>query len=146
MLSLLRKSALWILLAPWALTLGGAASNQLVLHANQDRFPVMWNEYKVNKYVMHLESIIQGKDKDAARLAAFELEALREADYLDDTHVVMSNKTHLNLLADIFDLHDATYSIGDALIYLGDWAWDFAPFVWGFEVIRRLRKREETQY
>ena len=55
----------------------------------------------------------------------------------------MTKDTHLNYLADIFDLHDGIYSIGDFLLMLGGWLMTFAPFVWAFEVVNRLRKKED---
>ena len=57
---------------------------------------------------------------------------------LDDVHCVMTSKTHLNLLADIFDMKDGIYSIGDFLLILGGWLLGFAPFVFLFDVARKL--------
>lgn len=57
---------------------------------------------------------------------------------MDDTHCVMTEDTHLNLLADVFDFHDSIMSIGDLLLDFGGWLWGFAPFVWCFEVTRRI--------
>ena len=64
------------------------------------------------------------------------------AGYIDDTHVVMTKQTHLNFLADVFDMHDGIYSAGDGLIYLGEWFFGFAPFIWVFESIRRLSAKQ----
>src|SRR5208337_974679 len=132
MFSFLRKTALWILLLPVALGIGGTLSNQLVLKANHDTFPVMWNDYKVNEYRLNLEKKIQtSKDPDEAMMAQFDLEALELGGYIDDTHVIMTSNTHLNFLADIIDFHTVTYSVGDLGIVLGDYLWSYAPLVWG---------------
>lgn len=107
---------LWILLAPWAAIYLGASSNQLVLIANHDKFPVMFNAGKIAR----LESI--GPDG-----------------LLDDVHCLMTHQTHLNALADIFDLKDGMYSIGDGLLTLGEWLNGFCCYVWIALVIWRLR-------
>ena len=141
MFQFLRKTALWILLAPAAVWGVGFLSNQAVLAANHNQFPVMWNTYKVASYALHLEEVAaHTKDEKDAIQVQFDLEALKEFGYIDDTHVVMSSSTRLNFLADWIDLGTATYSPGDELLYLGNWLFTFSPFVWGFEVIRRLRQ------
>ena len=58
--------------------------------------------------------------------------------YLDPTHIVMTNQTHLNLLADIFDSKDGIYSIGDGLLALGDWLSAFCVYVWIVLVVRKI--------
>ena len=50
MFKFLRKTALWIVALPLLCFILGAASNQAVPIANHDKFPVMWNDYKINKY------------------------------------------------------------------------------------------------
>lgn len=116
----LRTSGLWILLAPLAIIGLGTASNQAVLIANHDKFPVMVNEYR----------------RSQAELTGTDL-------MMDKIHCVMTDKTHLNVLADVFDFQsEGICSVGDIGIYLGYWLWVFAPYVWGFEVIRRLIKNE----
>ena len=138
MFKFLRKTSLYLLAIP-VLSIGiGAASNQLVLFANNDKFPVMWNDYKVAQYDLMLHKVAAGKDKDAAEQAGFDIVALEEYGFIDDTHCVMSHDTHLNLLADIFDMKDAIYSIGDFLLMLGEWLMAFAPFVFLFDVVRKL--------
>jgi hypothetical protein len=107
MLRLIRTARLWILAAPYALMLLGAASNQLVLNANGDTFPVRINPVKVQLSATHAEP-------DGTV-------------YLDPTHVVMSSKTRLNPLADVLDFKDGIYSVGDELLLAGDW---LAPFCW----------------
>jgi Family of unknown function (DUF5317) len=114
----LRITAIWILLLPVVLGLLGAASNQLVLIANHGKFPVMYN----------------------AAITARAL-ALFPDGQLDEVHCLMTSETHLNFLADIFNLHTAIFSIGDFFLMLGDWMWAFCPFIWLFEVCRRLHDR-----
>jgi hypothetical protein len=143
MLNFLRKTALWIVLIP-ALVFGtGVASNQAVLVANHDRFPVMWNSYKAASLALAIEKAAKSDDPDEAEQAAFDLEALHDYGYLDDTHVLMNSKTHLNFLADWIDLKSATYSIGDFLIDAGEWGMTYAPIVWITVAVQRLRKRED---
>jgi hypothetical protein len=142
MLGFLRKTALWIVLTPIAITYTGAGLNQLVLNANHDTFPVEMNDAKVNLYAMELQEASEattdkGKPTDKAKEAQKALELL-EHGYLDDTHVIMTSDTHLNFLADVFDFKDAIYSVGDGILYLGEWLTTFAVFIWLFEVIRRL--------
>ena len=112
----LSATYLWILLLPLSCTLIGAGSNQAVLIANGDRFPVLINATKLKEH-----DIDDSKDGMVG----------------DDVHCVMTKATHLNFLADIFDFHDAIYSIGDLLLELGEWLWVFCPFVWGFAIIGR---------
>ena len=108
----LRVTYLWILLAPWCISALGAASNQLVLLANHDRFPVAMNAVKFSKW-------IQAPVQDADGILM-----------LDDVHCLMSSKTHLNILADIFHFHDDIQSIGDLLLDAGVKLSDFCTFVW----------------
>ena len=138
MFKFLRKTSLYILAAPLLFTFLGAASNQIVLIANHDKFPVMWNDYKVAQYDLMLHKVAAGKDKDAAEQAGFDIVALEEDGFIDDTHCVMTPDTHLNLLGDIVDLKDATYSVGDGLIELGEWLGSFSLFLFLFDVVRKL--------
>ena len=143
MLSFLRKTALWIVLLPLLCFYTGGLSNQLVLAKNHDRFPVMWNSYKAIHLAQEMEKASHSEDPDVAAQASFDLEELAEEGYLDDTHVLMTNKTHLNFLADWIDLHTATYSPGDILLDLGDKGMAYSPWIWAVVVIGRLRRREE---
>ena len=138
MFKFLRKTSLYLLAIP-VLSIGiGAASNQLVLFANNDKFPVMWNDYKFAQYDLMLHKVAAGKDKDAAEQAGFDIVALEEYGFIDDTHCIATNRTHLNFLADVFDMKSATYSVGDGLIELGEWLMAFAPFLFVFDVVRKL--------
>ncbi len=136
---LLRVTALWIILLPIVIGYAGILSNQAVLFANNDRFPVMYNDYKISKRVVQLSEVVNGEDQDAAQQANFDLIALQAQGFLDTTHVVMTSKTHLNILADIFDFKsEGIESVGDVLIDFGAWLWIFAPYMWLFEAARRL--------
>ena len=143
MLNFLRKTALWIVLAPVAIFGLGLASNQAVLVANHDKFPVMWNSYKAASLSLAIEKATKSDDEDVAEQAGFDLEALVVDGYLDDTHVLMTSKTRLNFLADWIDLKSATYSIGDFLIDAGEWGMNYCPWIWTFVAIQRLRRRED---
>jgi len=136
----LRKTALWIVLAPMSIFGVGLASNQAVLMANHDKFPVMWNTYKVVQYRLEIQKALASDDPDTVEEAELRLAGLQAEGMLDDTHVLMTENTHLNALADVIDLRSATYSIGDLLLYLGEWLMGFAFPVWMFEVIRRAGK------
>jgi hypothetical protein len=139
MFKFLRKTSLYILAIPVLIFGLGCLSNQIVLWANHDKFPVMWNTYKVAAEATDLAEATRSKDKDVAKQAAFDLEALLSLGYIDDTHVVMTSKTHLNFLADVVDLKSATYSVGDGLLILGEWLMTLSPFIFFFEVNRKLR-------
>ena len=117
---LLRVTGLWIILTPITIIIAGAGSNQMVLIANHEKFPVMLNDYK--------RSIAGPRGEDQM---------------IDPVHCVMTSKTHLNFLGDLIEMVDGDHqSIGDLLLTFGYWLWAFAPYVWGFEVIRRLIKNE----
>lgn len=118
----LRVTALWVLLLPTAVSFTGAASNQLVLWANNDTFPVKVNLVKLDKFTGgHTITLPDGTVM------------------MDETHCLMSSKTHLNLLADNWDFHETIESVGDMLIDLGAWLWTFCPFVWVAAVVGKLR-------
>jgi hypothetical protein len=116
------------------------ASNQAVLIANGDKFPVMLNARKLDKILnptidADLEKILGIKivEKPAPKPDPDGM--------IDDTHCQMTSKTHLNALADVFDL-GSIYSIGDFTLYLGEWLMTWTPFVWGYAVIRKLYAQE----
>ena len=139
MFAFLRKTSLYILAIPCLFTFLGAASNQIVLKANHDKFPVMWNDYKIQKYKMEIEEVASGKNHDAARQARFDLDAFQHG-FIDDTHVLMTDQTRFNFLADWIDLKTAIYSPGDELMELGKYLGVFCPFLFVFDVIRKLAK------
>ena len=132
----LRKTFLYILAVPVLFTVLGAASNQLVLFVNNDTFPVMMNDAGVRRYTAEVEAAKNDSDVDPSKIPDV------EHGMMDQTHCFMTSKTHLNFLADVFDFGTAYYSVGDGLLYLGDWSWTFAPFVFLFAVTKRLK---ETQ-
>jgi hypothetical protein len=55
----------------------------------------------------------------------------------------MTHDTKLNFLADWIDLRDATYSLGDFLLYAGSAGLEYSPIIWCVVVIGRLRKKED---
>ena len=100
MFKFLRKTSLYILAIPVLLFGLGAASNQVVLQANNDRFPVLINETKVREF-----------NSEKVELGPMSITVVKPANVdsdgvvmIDDTHCVMTSKTHLNFLADVFDL------------------------------------------
>ena len=141
MFKFLRRTALWIVAVPLLCWTLGLASNQAVLVANHDTFPVLWNEAKVNLYRYHAQKTVEAGSEDAED-ASIKL-ALLEHGYLDNTHVLMTHDTKLNFLADWIDLRDATYSLGDFLLYAGSAGLEYSPIIWCVVVIGRLRKKED---
>lgn len=123
MLRLLRSTALWILLLPYAATFIGAALNQLVLLANHGRFPVAWNSARLAG--LDQSTLVVGNDGVVM---------------LDNVHCIMTSKTHLNFFADILDFGDGIYSIGDELLKLGGWFDTFCIYCWICVVVPRLRR------
>lgn len=124
MLKFLRKTYLYVLAIPLLFTILGAASNQLVLYANHDTFPVSVNLVKAREMA-----------PDAVQLEDGTV-------MLDDTHCLMTQKTHLNWMADVFDFHNDIESVGDLSLELGNWLWNFAPFIWGAAVTRKLSEQD----
>lgn len=132
------SSFLWVLLAPWLIAGAGSASNQAVLIANHDKFPVMVNAVKLEEMRPHQDKDFQGIIADIfGKPRPSPPVASATDDMLDDIHCVMTSKTHLNFLADIFDLHDAIYSIGDFGLMLGEWLQTFCPYVFLALVFRK---------
>ena len=136
---LLRSSCLWILLTPYIVLGLGAASNQAVLIANHDKFPVMLNARKLDKILSSsaeadLLTILVIKPKPF-------LPAPDPDGMIGDVHCVMTKSTHLNALADVFDL-GSIYSIGDFGLYLGQWLMTWMPFVWGATLIGNCYRKE----
>jgi len=134
MFAFFRRTSLYILAIPVLFTFLGAASNQAVLIRNGDRFPVMVNDKK-------LAAMTEPKEDSHSNHFVKPMPAFEADDtvMLDDVHCNMTSETHLNAFADIFDMKDAIYSIGDFSLILGDWLWAFAPFLFAFDVIRKLK-------
>ena len=137
----LRNSFVWFILAPWIISFAGAASNQLVLIANNDRFPVMVNAVKLAQ--MTAPTPEQSFITNLFGVPAPSPEVSRDdVVMIDDTHCVMTKDTHLNFLADVFDLKQAIYSVGDFALMLGSWMWSFTPIVWCTLVLKKIWDRE----
>ena len=134
MLSFFKRTSLYILAIPVLFMFLGAASNQLVLIENHDTFPVMVNDRKLAAMADHDKQSVETKFKPTPA------EKQDDTVYLDDVHVEMTSHTHLNFLADIFDMKDAIYSIGDFMLILGDWLGSFTFAIFVFDVVRKLRK------
>lgn len=152
MFAFLKKLPYWQLIAIPVLCIAlGTGLNQAVLISNGDRFPVLYNNEKI-----HTECIAP-KDSPAPSPFALLLPSLSapapvptgddDPDLCsnggkffpkDDVHVIMDKDSRLKALADIFDFHDATYSIGDGFIFFGEWIWGWAPLAWLVLVIRKF--------
>lgn len=115
MFNFLRRTMLWVVMLPYAVGFVGAASNQLVFVANHGKFPVEVNP-----------------------VWAEQINPALPGGMIDDRHCVMSSETHLNLLADVFNFHATTLSIGDLLLQFGEWLNGFCLFVWLALTCRRL--------
>jgi hypothetical protein len=127
MLSFLRKTLLWLLLAPYAVWGLGLASNQAVLIANHDKFPVMVNAVKLAKII----------DPEFIPVTV-------QTGMIDDTHcIMMTAQTHLNFLADIFDLGHGIYSVGDFLLMAGENSKDYCLFAWILLMSARAARQPE---
>jgi len=133
MLKFLRKTYLYILAIPILLIVLGVASNQAVLIANNDTFPVNINPVKLYKWTDGGKLVVL-----VPRIPEI---APDGAVMIDSMHCVMTDKTHLNFLGDIFDFHSEIESIGDLSTDLGEWMWVYAPFVWGFAVVKKLNEK-----
>ena len=115
----------------------GAASNQLVLIANHDKFPVMVNAVRLEE--LKAPTLAQSFITRLLGVPEPAPEVKKEDDgMLDDVHCVMTSKTHLNFLADVFDLKEAIYSVGDFLLMLGEWLWSFVPIVWVTLILKKV--------
>lgn len=135
MLKFLRKTALYVFLLPIFCGFTGMALNQAVLYANNDKFPVLINPVKL---------VDRFTDEDGNFTPPV---VLRDGTIMiDDVHCVMSKQTHLNFLADNFDFHTRTVSIGDILIFAEEKGIDLAPYIWGLVLYARMRRREEQSY
>ena len=139
----------WYLIAIPLLSFGiGVASNQAVLIANGDKFPVMANEENLRKYCAPADedagfaaiiAEITGQkahsEKSVVTPDPYSCQAGGE--FIDNVHIIMTKKTHLNFLADVFDL-GAIYSIGDFGIIFAEWMLDWAVIAWLVLVLRKF--------
>lgn len=122
MIRFLKLTRLWVLAIPLAIGFVGAASNQAVIVANHDRFPVMVNHRALDAR--------GGADADGQ---------------IDQVHCVMTHDTHLNFLADWIDQQDAIYSPGDMLLMLGGFLWDYAPAAWFILILGDALRRNAAR-
>ena len=143
MLKKLLKVPYWYLIAIPLLSIAlGTVSNQVVLWANFDKFPVMSNNEKIHQSCQTPDrpkapkkdapSILKpqpAKDSDLCRNGGI---------FLDDTHVIMTKDSKLKFLADIWDFHEVTYSIGDFFLMFAEWMLSWAPLAWLVLVIRKF--------
>lgn len=129
--SFLRKTFLYILAIPLLFIVLGAASNQAVMIANHNTFPVQINLVKMYEWTNKGQTVVVVPPVPGVAPGAV---------MIDDTHCLMTDKTHLNFMADVFDFHNSIESIGDLSIDLGEWLWMPAPFVWAFAVMKKLNQ------
>lgn len=142
MLKFLRKTFLWVALLPLAFTYLGTLSNQVVLYANHDTFPVSINPVKLQVFT----GGELGKNPETGKpeISGGLIIELPDGTLMtDETHCVMTSKTHLNWLADVFDFHQEIESVGDLLLGVGDWLSGFAYYTWGVLVILALAKKQD---
>ena len=59
---------------------------------------------------------------------------------LDDVHCLMTSDTHLNALADVWDL-GSIYSVGDFAIEAGAYLFDYAIVIWLAFMVSQLCSR-----
>ncbi len=125
MFRFIRKSLLWLLLAPWIISGAGVASNQLVLIANHGKFPVMTNPVQLADF-----RIDDAKTIDATGM-------------FDSIHCVMTKDTRLNFLADIFARQDGFYSIGDGLLEASAASKDYFIFLWVILMVQKVNAKRD---
>jgi hypothetical protein len=114
----LRVTFLWLVISPISLGLLGVCLNQAVLITNRDKFPVLMNEFAVEKNKIGPDGM------------------------LDDVHCVMTPYTHLNFLSDVFDDHGDIYSIGDLCMNTGAWLTPYLFVVWLTLVVKKLYEKD----
>jgi len=127
MKNFLRKIPYWYLIAVPVLLIGlGAASNQAVLITNHGKFPVLINEAQAEKYCP--------RDPDITGAAY----CGNGGEFIDGEHTVMNQHSRLKFLSDIFNMKHSIMSIGDFLLVLGEWIWDWSRLAWLVLVVRKL--------
>ena len=130
MFKFIRKTLLYVVLAPFAVMGLGAACNQAVLVANNDTFPVRINPVKLYDW-----SNKGAKIKIIAPIPGVYPNGIAFVN--DNMHIVMTPYTKLNWLADNFDFHTRILSVGDFLIMLGEYLNGFACWVWAGALLRK---------
>jgi hypothetical protein len=125
MFKFLRKTLLYIVLAPYMIFGLGAASNQLVIIANNNTFPVRINPFKLSGSAL---TVIEPSPAYS-----------HGTTLMDEEHCVMTEHTHLNWLADNFDFNsEGIWSVGDLLIVLSQWMLPFSFPVWVGAFFRKV--------
>ena len=135
----------WVIALPILFVALGALSNQVVLIANHDKFPVMVNNRKLQGFLRPAdeEEVIKSVTIDGLiqiPLSTLPVGKVRPYDpdgMIDNVHCIMSPSSRFKALADIWDLR-AIYSVGDGLILLGTWFLSFAQTAWIVLVLRKL--------
>jgi len=136
MRALLRSTAIWILLLPYAVYFTGAALNQLAMNANGDLMPVRINVVKaIEWFGTPVEFGEPAPDKEHHIILLPDGTA-----QLDGRHCLMTSRTHFNWVSDIFDFHSEIDSIGDLLLSLSEFLKSFCWFGWICVVAERARR------
>lgn len=150
MFKLIKKVPYWYIIAiPLLSMLLGAASNQAVLMANGDKFPVFWNNEKIHVSCQtpepkavpdFLSSLLPSilAPQPAPKANPDPDLCQNGGKFLDNEHVIMDKGSHLKALADIFDIGSGAYSIGDGLLAFGEWVWEWAGIAWLALIIRKF--------
>lgn len=146
MFKFLKKTALWIIAVPVLAGMLGSGMNQAVLVANHDRFPVMWSDARCFEHAVKLDkdfmTAMEAGDVDAAMEAQVRKAEFQNG-FLDDEHVLMTSKTHLNWLADWIQFRgDGTYSPGDLVLHVGEAGMEIMWPVWFTVALMSLYKKE----
>ena len=121
LVSLFIAARLYVLALPAACWFTGAGLNQVVLAANGGKFPVQVNER-------------------SAKYFGFETDG-----FSDNDHYRMSDKTHLNWLADWINMHTVIYSPGDLLMMLGEMLSRFSNVVWATLIIGDIGAKQRPR-
>lgn len=153
MFKFLKKLPYWYLIAIPLLAYSlGTVSNQAVIWANGDKFPVLYNNEKIHNSCQtpdsnddkNFISLIVGHKNSVAPSAQSAPKTIDSdlcqngGEFLDDTHTIMNKNSRLTFLADIFDFDAHTYSVGDFLILFGEWMWKWAGIAWLALIIRKF--------
>ena len=128
----------YLLVIPILLYSLGVVSNQVVLIANHGKFPVLLNEAKLTKFCPSPDEIDPKYRKIACASDG------SGGKYIDLTHVVMDDTSRLKLLSDVIDLHSEIVSIGDVLIFLGDFLGGILPVMWLGLILRKLMSSDKV--
>lgn len=149
----------YLIVLPLLSILLGTASNQAVLVANWDKFPVMVNDKKLAEFEAQQDPEDQSARFDInitdklypnffkshpADKKAVEVAKKDSDDMIDDIHCIMTKHSRLKALADIIDLGDSIYSIGDVFITLGSFLLNFTPLMWAGLALRKLILAEKA--